>query len=165
MSGKYACFFVGFAVILTIMWLTTSALIGNDDLDQNLVPTPEPNISPACQDRKTRYLIVSNELWSTHTRHIQVFLDERDFSISALQTLFSNLSDEFPEPKYLAIVVKTDWSQLDLPTDCSGSGSSGKDNNTFYPYLSARFNRDGKKKTIRYTKAKNVDRLETIELE
>lgn len=118
-----------------------------------------------CVDNDVRFIIVSNEMRSSKTRHIQVFLDDKDFSLSNLQKLFSKLSSDFPEPKYLSIVVQTDWSQLSLSTDCPGSGISGNDSGRLYFFHTARFNRDSKRRTIHYTKDLNVDHLEIVEFD
>lgn len=156
--------------LLSVLILNTLSCVKMPVVRQNTADLLASNQIGATQDCESltnmSFLIVSNELRSDNLRHIQIFMINVDFSLENLKKLFSNLSNRFRSPKYLTIVVYTDWSQLDLPTDCERIGSSKKNvNGDKNEFLWGVFNRHEQKKTIRYTKTANADHLETVIVE
>lgn len=77
-----------------------------------------------CATLPFHFLIVENALYSESIRHVEIFLDDAAFSEANLKDLFSFISKKYVEPIGLTIVVKTNWQQLSLPSDCPPSGMS-----------------------------------------
>lgn len=97
------------------------------------------------------YLIIENEQRTSTVRHIEVFLDEKAFSEENLKTLFTYLSNKHPETKILVVVVKTNWRQLPLPSDCPGIGRSNQPARPDeYDYHQATYYRNEKIEYFRY---------------
>jgi hypothetical protein len=97
-----------------------------------------------CLTMDFHYLLTENQLYSSEVRHIEVFLDETAFSEENLKKLFKYLSYKNPEPKHLIIEVKTNWKQLDYPSDCPGIGASNlPERQDKYDYFQAVFHRTG----------------------
>ncbi|HMU34436.1 MAG: hypothetical protein JSS77_11880 [Acidobacteria bacterium] len=78
-----------------------------------------------CITMPFHYVLVDNWEKSSTVREIEIFMDDKAFTLENLKMLFAYFSDRFPEPKLLIVRVKTDWSQLNLPSDCPGAGSGG----------------------------------------
>lgn len=78
-----------------------------------------------CEIMPFRFVILSSLLQSESRRLVKVFLDPRDYSLVNLKHLFDHVSKGNPEPGILTIEVFTDWQQLQFPSDCPGTGSSG----------------------------------------
>ena len=79
-----------------------------------------------------RYLISHDHQTSSVVRHIEVFLEDRAFSEVRLKILFSRLSKEYADAKFLVIIVKTNWNQIPFKLkshNCPGVGSSGGSSN------------------------------------
>ncbi len=105
-----------------------------------------------CVTFKFRYLETQNVLYSSTTRHIEIFLDEKAFSEENLITLFAYISKKNPEPQHLTVIVHTNWAQLDFPSDCPGSGASNMpDRPDEYDYLQAIYYRRAKVEYFRYS--------------
>lgn len=118
-----------------------------------------------CIKPKLNYLVVTNEKRSANLRHVQVFLDKRDFSEPNLRALFEYLSEKFPSPKYLTISVYTDWAQIDPPTDCPVAGSSGGGEKLDkHKFLWAVFNRHEENVVFKYKPELESDQMETVVL-
>ena len=71
-----------------------------------------------------RFLVIENRLWSSTTRHIDVFLDERAFSEKNLCMLFRHFADNNPEPTQLTVSVVTSWDQLPPSSTCPPTAMS-----------------------------------------
>ena len=80
---------------------------------------------PVCEPNPFHFVIVRNDVQSENMRRIEIFMEATAYSVDNLKILFTRISDKYPEPKYLTIIVYTDWSQLDLPSDCPGTGIGG----------------------------------------
>lgn len=142
---------------------TASEGLRNESPSENYVAN---NKRDFCETIPFHFVIIRNDLQSETVRKIDVFLDSNAYSVANLTTLFSYLSNKYPEPMYLTIGVHTDWSQLDLPTDCPGSGSGGgtqvQERPYEYDFHRAIFYRRGENIFYRYSSQLKTDKLETI---
>lgn len=115
-----------------------------------------------CVKMKFRYIITENTIQSSNFRKIEVFLDEKEFSVENLKELFSYLSSKYPEPKYLTVLVKTNWAQLQFPSDCPGIGRSNVPvKPDEFDYHQAIYYRRGGNEYFRYSVILKSDKLET----
>lgn len=116
------------------------------------------NTQTFCTTFNFRYLQTQNVMYSPVVRHIEVFLDEKAFSEGNLQSLFAYISKQNPDPIHLTVVVKTNWAQLDLASDCPGQGVSGQPSDPHeYDYLQATYYRHKQVEYFRYSPATHVD--------
>lgn len=119
--------------ILAIVFVTvvlSGAAVLIDDNHPGLEPPTEDSSKPMRQnnERSTgqnecttlafRFVEFENELYSPNLRHIELFLDVREFNESNLRNLFNFLTRKYPDPENLTVVVNTDWNQLPRITDC-----------------------------------------------
>lgn len=88
------------------------------------VPSSETSVGTDCKPLGLHYVVVSNEKQSQNFRRIEVFLKTSEFNEENLLRLFSHLSKQWPDPKFLTIAVYTEWTDLNLPDGC-GTGASG----------------------------------------
>jgi hypothetical protein len=96
-----------------------------------------------CITFKFNYLVTSNILQSSTVREIDIFLDEKAFSEDKLKILFTYFSAKYPKVKILIVKVKTNWAQLQPPSDCPPSGESNQpDNPDEYDYHFAVYRRE-----------------------
>ncbi len=72
----------------------------------------------------SKFSILENTIQSSNFRRISLVLDEHDFQVDTLTEVFSKLSEEFQNPKYLTIGVNTDRSLLTAIRQRPGTGSS-----------------------------------------
>ena len=107
-----------------------------------------------------RYLVAHNSLFSSKSRHIEIFLDDRAFNAENLKLLFSCLSRKYPEPTNLTVIVKTHWNQF--PFHRPGEGSSEMPQAPDeYDYNQAKFFRRGETEYFEYS-AKLKSPLEKV---
>lgn len=119
-----------------------------------------------CITMEFRYLIIENVTQSSNFRRIEVFMNNQAFSVGNLKKLFSHLSNKYPDPKYLTIVVKTDWSQIQLPTDCPGTGSTNITQRADeFDFHRAIYYRRGENIYFRYSTMLKVQEMETVVLQ
>lgn len=105
-----------------------------------------------CVTFKFRYLEIENVLYTPGVRHIEIFLDEKAFSEENLKTLFEYISEKNPEPQHLTAIVHTNWTQLDFPSDCPGSGMSNMPARPDeYDYYQATYHRRAKVEYFDYS--------------
>lgn len=134
----------------------------------NVEETETQNISTKksledCVTMKFRYIVTENTIQSSNFRKIEVFLDEREFTVENFKELFSYLSNKYPDPKYLTVLVKTNWEQLQFPSDCPGVGISNVPRRPDeYDYHQAIYFRRGKNEYFRYSTKLKTEELETI---
>lgn len=125
------------------------------------------NTVDKCKMLGFRYLVISNELLSPNSRHIEIFLDEKAFSEKNLKILFTHFGTWYPEPYRITINVKTDWSQiqLPLPPECPALSDSGTGNDSpsnFFEAVYYRRNVPQKKEIFRYRPNPNKSEFRTI---
>jgi len=139
------------------------------DLRENVQTPPVSKNAEDCVTMNFHYLITLDFKPVANTQQIEVFLDEKAFNEENLKTLFSYLSDKNTEPKdlpngsNLIIIVKTNWQQLDLPSDCLPSGSSGEKGKTdTNNYHFARFYRRGENSYFGYNATLNTSKLKDV---
>ncbi len=130
--------------------------INTKDVNENPNKTVNEN-SPKltktedCFTMKFHYLLTLDYMVTPKLREIHVFLDEKAFSEENLKILFSHLSKQFQEPNYLSVKVKTDWSQIPLPSNCPPKGTSNMPSEIDrYDYHQAIFYRRGENEYFRY---------------
>ena len=116
-----------------------------------------------CFTMPFRYVVVYNKQGSSKLRQKLVFMDPKDYSPENLKILFLHLSKDQPTTENLSILVKTDWSQLDLPSDCPGSGIEGSslspETNDFHRAV---FYRRGGSSYFYYTKELGTEKMEKV---
>ncbi|MEP6847315.1 MAG: hypothetical protein ABI999_00550 [Acidobacteriota bacterium] len=106
-------------------------------------------------------------LYTSIVRHIEIFLDEKAFSETNLKKLFEYLSKQNPDPVHLTVVVKTNWAQLPMASDCPGYGVSEQPPDPHeYDYLQATYYRRKDQEYFRYSPAPHVDQayFKTVEM-
>ena len=115
-----------------------------------------------------RFLEVSNAQYTSTSRQIEIFLDEKAFSEQNLKALFDYLSKEYPEPKRLTIGISTNWEQLPLPVDCSPGANGISDTSDQKPemfdHYQARYYRDEKLEYFIYYPVLNTDKFKRVVL-
>lgn len=117
------------------------------------IDRPDRECSNKCVRFDFRWLELSNELYSSKFRHIDVFLDPKAFSEDNLRNLFEHLSKANGEPENLTVSVYTDWAQIDpAAPNCPGTGISNMpEPPDKYDYLQATFWRRGEREYFRYS--------------
>jgi len=129
--------------------------------------TPTANLAEKeCITMPFHYVLADNWEKSSNVREIEVFMDDKAFSLENLKMLFAYLSDRFPEPKHLNVRIKTDWSQLNLPSDCPGSGSGGSNiaKVESFDYHRADYYRRGDDVYFYYTTQLKTEKMEKVVL-
>ncbi len=117
-----------------------------------------------CVTLPFRFVVVRDTLKSANLRDIEILLDSKAYSVENLKILFSYLSEKNVEPQYLTITVYTEWSQLELPSDCPGSGHSGNHPSQQHKldFHHAKYFRRGDNVFFRYSSALGTEKLETF---
>jgi len=112
------------------------------------------------------YLKTMDHQMSSRFRRIEVFMEAEAFTEANLKRLFRYLSDKNPDANAennLLILVKTDWKQLGLPSDCPPSGASGGDSGRdAHKYHWASFYRRGEKEFFDYNPEKKPGSHEDV---
>lgn len=131
--------------------------------ENNVVVSSSDAGNPDCTSLNLNYLVVVNEVRSENMRHIEIFLDVEEFNEKNLRKLFRKFSNTYSHPKYLTLVVKTHWSQLELPSDCplGGTGKSEK-SSAFTSHHRAIFYRHEKTSFFRYSTDPHSDFMKEI---
>jgi hypothetical protein len=149
-----------FLLLLVFLACERASTQTTNEESQNIVAqTPAVEIKTKdCVTMKFKYLEVANYNPSPTLRRIDVFLDVKAFTEENLKTLFSYLSDKYTGPKYLIVVVYTDWAQLQNASDCPGTGASNMPRKPDeYDYHKAIFRRYGKNQFFRYNPVLKVE--------
>lgn len=111
-----------------------------------------------------RYVVVNKWIKSSESWELSVFMDPEAFSVENLRLLFSHLSGKNPGPKLLTIKVSTDWSQLEAPDECEGSGASGETvrSQENYDHHRAEYYRRGGNIYFYYTLELHTEKMEKV---
>lgn len=127
---------------------------------------PLASVRNECTTMPFHYLIVRDWLKSPAVRELEVFMNAKEFSAQNIGSLFSHLSEKFPEPDRLTIHVRTDWSQLDLPSDCPGIGAEGGSEliSENYDFHRAVYYRRGEDVYFYYTSELKTEKMEKVVL-
>jgi hypothetical protein len=83
--------------------------------------------SAACVRFDFRFIELDQYTYNTSVlKHVEVFMDERDFKEDNLKQMLDYLSSKHSTFPRLVVVVHTNWNQLDTfaSADCPGSGIS-----------------------------------------
>lgn len=116
----------------------------------------------SCDTAPFRYVVTNDWRKSSKVREIEVFMNPADFEPEKLKQLFQYLSRKYTEPEFLQIKVKTDWSQVQVPTDCPGSGASGDVFEKNYDFHRAEFFRRGENVYFYYTTELKTEKMEKV---
>ncbi|MBK8813475.1 MAG: hypothetical protein IPN69_22490 [Acidobacteria bacterium] len=110
-----------------------------------------------------RYLIVKDTMLSGRSREVELFQERKSFNRDNLQQLFVHLSKQYPEPVNLTVEVKTDWSQISIPTECPGTGRSNVDVlKGELDGIDARFYRRGGNEYFKYVESSDSTEVRTV---
>ena len=93
-----------------------------------------------------RYVVVRNEAISESSRHVEIFLDPKEYSEERLKLLFQTFSKWYPAPDRLVIVIYTRWEQISRISsspNCPGIGSTKAETDDHDLDYSAYFSRRG----------------------
>lgn len=137
----------------------------NIKLDSKEIATTSTSekMSSDCVTMNFHYLVTLNYLATPKARYIEVFLEEKAFSEENLKTLFTYISEKYPDPEYLTVKLQTNWNQLSLPSDCPGSGISNMpDRPDKYDYYQAVFHRRGDQKYFRYNPTLKTSKFKEV---
>ncbi|KXK07463.1 MAG: hypothetical protein UZ17_ACD001000003 [Acidobacteria bacterium OLB17] len=108
--------------------------------------------------------IMSNYVQSENFRKIDVEIDGRNFTAEGLERLFMKLSAEYSSPKFLTIVVTTEFPPA-ANSQLSGTGSSRVQvNETGEGGNRATFYRRGANVFFEYSTANAPDDVKTVVL-
>jgi hypothetical protein len=114
--------------------------------------------SEHCTTLDFHYLQTENVLYSPLNRHVEIFMDEKAFTEKNLHVLFEYLSKQNSEPVDLTVDVKTNWNQLQMPSNCPGGGVSGLPPDPHrYDYLQAIYYRRKDREYFKYSPAPHID--------
>ncbi len=118
-----------------------------------------------CVTLNFHYLVTWDSMVTPNTQQINIFLDEKAFSEENLKTLFTYLSGKNPNSQNLIVIVKTNWQQLSLPSDCPASGTSGGANKPDeYDYYQARFYRREENAFFTYNPTLKTSNFKDVQL-
>lgn len=154
---------------LVIAWLVIFIAIlhfsfaGSHSADvQNSLAPPVEKLDD-CFTMPFRYVVVYDTQGSSKLRQVGIFMNPKDFSPENLVLLFTHLSKAHPGTENLNIFVNTDWSQLDLPSNCPGSGfEGGASGHEIHKFHRSDFYRCGQNSYFYYTKELQTEKMEKV---
>jgi hypothetical protein len=130
---------------------------------QTVVPQKEDE---NCSKLNFHFLEISNAQYTSVSRQVEIFLDEKAFSEKNLKILFEHLSAKYSDTKRLVISVSTNWEQLPLPFDCSPGANGLSDTSDQKPvsfkYHQARFFKDEKVEYFIYYPILNTEKFKRV---
>jgi len=132
-------------------WLTVVAV--SMGLHAQIV---RPLEKPRKIDSKTRYAIVGNWLDDekaqlTASRHVEILIDEKDFSEANLRSILGLVSKRFPSPKLLFVDVSTSLDQILTPEERDEGVTSDMDGPPVKQHLWAIYVRSTEGEYFRYS--------------
>ena len=151
---------------LTLLWvLTTNCQTQKTSNQKHDTQNADKSSSPEKKEMEKDIRVIENTVQSSNFRRIALLVASTNFKVEYLSSVFKNLSEKYPNPKYLTIEVSTDVSQLPNPSNGTGSGSSRVPLNTDRErFPRAIYYRRGKNVFFRYSMGDGKGKYSTVVL-
>ncbi len=121
-----------------LIWLgSATVLLGcvsaqYQNSNEHISTPPDPTQTPSdirntdCETLKFRFVTIADNADTTKSRRVDVFLEDKSFTVDNLKGLLLFMSRKYNDTPSLLVEVNTDWSQIEFPSDCPGTGISGR---------------------------------------
>ena len=88
--------------------------------------TPSETRNTECETLNFRFLTIADYADTSKSRRVNVFLEDKSFTVEILRRLLLFMSRKYSDLPTLVVEVNTDWSQIEVASDCPGTGLSGR---------------------------------------